>query len=145
MARGAATDPRYVAQLLAWVTALTTVPSILLYWVSSLNAALILLWIFVPSVYFYIGPLLGLLQNVVPPHMRATTCAVLLFTANIANLVIAPQLVGWLSDWFAHSFHAGPHSLRWALLIVAPTGFWAAYHLWRSGGTIREDEARISR
>jgi hypothetical protein len=95
-------------------------------------------------VYFYIGPILGLLQNVVPPHMRATTCAVLLFTANVANLIIAPQIVGWMSDWFSATLGTGEESLRWALLIIAPTGFWAAYHLWRSGARIREDE-RIAR
>lgn len=143
MARRAAADPRHIVRLLGWVTALTTIPSIFVYWVSSQTAVVALLWIFVPAVYFYIGPILGLLQNVVPANMRATTCAVLLFTANIANLVIAPQLVGLMSDWFAASFDAGPESLRWALLVVAPTGFWAAYHLWRSGVTIREDEARV--
>lgn len=143
MGRPRAEDPRYVARLLGWVTAVTTVPSILLYWVLPESAAIVLLWIFVPAVYFYIGPILGLLQNVVPPHMRATTCAVLLFSANVANLVIAPQLVGWLSDWFAASFGAGEQSLRWALLVISPTGFWAAYHLWRSGVTIREDERRV--
>jgi len=79
----------------------------------------------------------------VPAPMRATTCAFLLFTANFANLVIAPQLVGWLSDWFAASFGAGPESLRWALLLIAPTGFWAAYHLRRAGATIREDEQLV--
>lgn len=140
--RPAARDPRYVTKLLGGVTAAATIPSILLYWVVPQDAAIALLWIFVPAVYFYIGPILGLLQNVVPPQMRATTCALLLFIANIANLVIAPQLVGWLSDWFAGSFGAGAQSLRWALLIIAPTGFWAAWHLWRSGATIREDELR---
>ena len=139
--RRAAADPQYVSKLLAWVTASTTIPSILLYWVGSTSVATALLWIFVPSVYFYIGPILGLLQNVVPPHMRATTCALLLFTANVANLVIAPQLVGVLSDWFVSGFHAGAQSLRWALLLLAPTGFWAAWHLWASGATIRADEA----
>jgi predicted MFS family arabinose efflux permease len=143
MGRPAARDPRYVARLLAWVTALTTIPSIFLYWVTSQSAATALLWIFVPSVYFYIGPVLGLLQNVVPAPMRATTCALLLFTANVANLVVAPQLIGWLSDWFAASFGAGQESLRWALLLIAPTGLWAACHLWTSGRTIREDEAQI--
>jgi predicted MFS family arabinose efflux permease len=142
MARRAAADPRYVTRLLGWVTALTTVPSLLLYWVVSEQAAVVLLWIFVPAVYFYIGPILGLLQNVVPAHMRATTCAVLLFLANVANLLLAPQLIGWLSDWFAASFGAGAESLRWALLLLAPTGFWAAWHLWTSGRTIREDAAR---
>lgn len=142
MGQRAAEDPRYVARLLGYVTALTTIPSIVLYWVVPEKAAIVLLWIFVPAVYFYIGPILGLLQNVVPPHMRATTCAVLLFTANVANLVIAPQLVGWMSDWFAGSFGAGKESLRWALLIIAPTGFWAAWHLWHSAATIHEDEQR---
>ena len=142
MGRRAAADPRHVARLLGWVTALTTIPSIFVYWVDSERAATMLLWVFVPAVYFYIGPILGLLQNVIPAHMRATACAVLLFTANVANLVIAPQVIGWLSDWFAGSFGAGQESLRWALLLLAPTGFWAAWHLWTSAATIREDETR---
>jgi len=142
--RRSAADPRYVTRLLGWVTALTTVPSIILYWVLSDRAATALLWIFVPSVYFYIGPILGLLQNVMPANMRATACAILLFTANAANLILAPGIIGWLSDWFAASFGAGSESLRWALLLLAPTGFWAAWHLWTSGATIREDEARAS-
>jgi len=84
------------------------------------------------------------LQNVVPAQMRATTCAILLFLANIANLLLAPQLIGALSDWFAASFGAGAESLRWALLLLAPTGFWAAWHLWTSGETIRADAARAA-
>jgi predicted MFS family arabinose efflux permease len=145
MSRPAARDPRHVARLLAVVTAATTIPSLLLYWVTTKAAVTGLLWVFVPSVYFYIGPVLGLLQNVVPPAMRATTCALLLFSANVANLVIAPQLVGWMSDWFAASFGAGQESLRWALLVIAPTGFWAAWHLWTSGVTIREDQHKSSK
>ena len=141
MSRPAATDARYITHLLAWVTALTTLPSIILFWVHSELLTRVLLWIFVPSVYFYIGPILGLLQNVVPPNMRATTCALLLFTANIANLVIAPQLIGWLSDWFAADFHAGIESLRWALLLLAPTGLWAAWHLGATRATILADES----
>lgn len=129
MSRPAATNPQNVIRLLAWVTALTTVPSLLLFLVHSEQWTRLLLWIFVPSVYFYIGPILGLLQNAVPPQMRATTCALLLFAANICNLVIAPQVIGWLSDWFASGLHTGPESLRWAMLVLAPTGFWAAWHL----------------
>jgi predicted MFS family arabinose efflux permease len=144
MGRRAAADPRYVVRLLGCVTAVATIPSILAYWVVSARAAAVLLWIFVPAVYFYIGPILGLLQNVIPPSMRATACALLLFLANVANLVLAPQIVGWLSDWFAASLGAGRESLRWALLLLAPTGFWAAWHLWTSGRTIREDVLRAS-
>ncbi len=144
MARRAAADPRYVVRLLSVVTALSTLPSWLAYWVPSLHTATVLLWIFAPAVYFYIGPILGLLQNVVPAHMRATTCAILLLLANVANLILAPQLVGWLSDWFRASFGAAEQSLRWALLLLAPSGLWAAWHLWRSGHTIRADEARAT-
>jgi len=140
----AARDPRYVTRLLTWAAVLTTVPSFLAYEVASLRVATVMLWIFVPGVYFYIGPILGLLANVMPPGMRASSCAILLFLANLANLFVAPQLIGALSDWFAASFGAGSESLRWALLLLAPTGFWAAWHLWRAGATIREDEARAT-
>jgi MFS family permease len=141
MTARAAADAKRITRLLTWVTALTTVPSIALVCVRSDLAATVLLWIFVPAVYFYIGPILGLLQNVVPPHMRATTGALLLFAANVGNLVFAPQLIGVLSDGFASAFHAGTESLRWAMLILAPTGFWAAWHLRAAGRTVREDEA----
>lgn len=142
--RPAAADPRYVVRLLALVVALCTVPSFVAYAVGSRSAATVALWLFVPGVYFYIGPILGLLQNVVPANMRATVCALLLFLANIGNLVIAPQLIGWLSDWFRNSHGAGAESLRWALLLLAPTGLWAAWHLWAAGRTIRADVARAS-
>ena len=75
MARPAAADSRYIIRLLALVTALTTIPSILLLCIDSPSLTRALLWIFVPSVYFYIGPILGLLQNVVPPRMRHHLCA----------------------------------------------------------------------
>lgn len=137
----AARDATYITRLLAWGMALATLPSIALLLVDSRLAVTVLLWILVPGVYFYIGPILGLLQNVVPPHMRATTSALILLGANVGNLLLAPQLVAGLSDLFALAFHAGAESLRWAMLILAPTGFWAAWHLAVAGRTIREDEA----
>jgi len=144
MALPAARDPRFVTRLLAVVMALTTVPSFLAYRTESLGTATVMLWLFVPGVYFYIGPILGLLANVLPPAVRATSVAILLFVANLANLFLAPTLVGTLSDWFAGSFGAGTESLRWALLLLAPTGLWAAWHILRAGATIREDEARAT-
>lgn len=144
MARRAAADPRYVARVLAIVTVLGTVPSLVVYATGNQALATAMLWVFVPAVYFFLGPALGLLQNIVPAGMRAQVVAILLFTANIANLVLAPQLLGWMSDWFAASFGAGTESLRWALILIAPTGFWAAGHFWLTGRTIREDQARAS-
>jgi predicted MFS family arabinose efflux permease len=144
VARPVANDPRYIVRLLAWVTAITTVPSILVYWAPSREFAIAMLWIFVPAIYFYIGPILGLLQNLMPAGARAQACAILLFTANFANLVLAPQLIGILSDRLAAGAGLGHESLRWALVITAPTGFWAAWHLWRCARTIGEDQAQVA-
>jgi hypothetical protein len=101
-----------------------------------------MLWIFVPAIYFYIGPILGVLQNLMPAGARAQACAVVLFTANFANLVLAPQLIGLLSDQLAADF--GNESLRWSLVVAAPTGFWAAWHLFVCARTVREDQARVA-
>ena len=61
---------------------------------------------------------------------------------NVFNLIVAPQAVGWMSDYFAGSGGADSESLRTALLILAPTGFWAAYHYWAAAKTIIEDQKR---
>jgi hypothetical protein len=58
------------------------------------------------------------------------------------NLIVAPQAVGIMSDWFAGAQGSDAASLRLALLILAPSGFWAAYHLYRASRTIIEDQKR---
>ncbi len=139
-----AADPRRVVWLLGGVIALMTIPSILIYSTTSKPLAIAMLWIVVPAIYFFIGPTLGLLANVVPASMRAQTVAVLLFAANIANLIIAPQGIGFLSDHLAPLLGSNADSLRWALVALAPTGFWAAYHYLTSARTIRQDQAAVS-
>jgi len=56
--------------------------------------------------------------------------AVTLLVANICNLVIAPVFVGMASDYFAGAKGGDAASLRLALMLLAPTGFWAAWHYW---------------
>jgi MFS family permease len=136
LARPTFADPRNVLKLLAGVTAAATVPSFFVYWTHSLALARVMLWLFIPAIYFYIGPAMGLVQNLSPPKMRALYMAVSLLLANVLNLVVAPQGVGWLSDFFAGPHGADAESLRLALLILAPTGFWAAWHYWRAGRTV---------
>jgi hypothetical protein len=75
--------------------------------------------------------------------MRGLCCAILLFGANVANLALAPQIVGILSDLFATKFGAGSESLRYALLLTTATGLWAAYHLFRAARDIRAVLARV--
>jgi len=142
LSRPAFTDPRRVVWMLAGVTALCTIPSFLAYWTHSLALAKVMFWLFIPAIYFYVGPAMGLVQNLAPARMRAMFIAVSLVSANVLNLIVAPWVVGWMSDAFA-----GPHgdraaSLRLALMILAPTGFWAAFHYWRAAKTIVEDQKR---
>ena len=142
LARPAFTDPRRIVYLLGGVTAVATVPSIIAYYTHSLPLAKAMWWMFIPALYFYIGPAFALGQNLVPPGMRAVCAAVALLVANVFNLIIAPQGVGMLSDWFAGPSGGDAASLRSALLILAPTGFWAALHYFLAARTIVEDQKR---
>lgn len=135
-------SPKRVAQLLSLVTALATIPSFIAYYTHSLPLAILMMWIFIPAIYFYIGPTFALVQNLAPPKMRAMFVAISLLFANVLNLVVIPPLIGFLSDSFAGPGGADGASLRLALLILAPTGFWAAYHYWAAGKTIVEDQKR---
>ncbi len=142
LSRPSMADPRRVVWLLAAGVALATIPSILAYWTHSLFFAKLMFWIFIPSIYFYIGPCFGLLNNLAPCHMRSMFIAVSLLVANLLNFG-APQLVGALSDWFGHHLvSSDADSLRLAQLMLAPTGFWAAYHLYAASKTILADQKR---
>ncbi len=142
VAQPAYTDPRKILRLLGVVTGLATIPSIIAYWTGSLQVATWMWWLFIPAIYFYIGPSLSLVLNLSPPKMRAMFVAITLLIANVFNLIIAPQGVGFLSDYFAGPAGADAASLRLALLFLAPTGFWAAYHYWRAEKYIVEDQKR---
>ncbi len=135
-------DPRRVVWLLAGGIGLTTIPSFIAYWTHSLWVAKAMFCIFIPAIYFYIGPCFGLLQNLSPCHMRSMFIAVSLLVANVFNLIVAPWIIGVLSNWFAGTHANDAESLRMALLVLAPTGFWAAYHLYLASKTIVEDQKR---
>lgn len=140
LSRPSFVDPRRIVKLLSIVTAVATIPSIIAYYTHSLPLATAMLWVFIPAIYFYIGPAFALGQNLAPPKMRAMFTAIALLIANVFNLIVAPQGVGWLSDYFAGPAGADAASLRSALLVLAPTGFWAAWHYWMAARTIVEDQ-----
>lgn len=142
VARPAYTNPQKIARLLAVVTAIATVPSFLAYYTRELWIAEIMWWLFIPAIYFYIGPAFALCQNLAAPRMRAMAVAISLLIANVLNLIVAPWLVGGLSDFFAGPAGADADSLRLAQLILAPTGLWAAFHYWRAEKYIVEDQKR---
>jgi MFS family permease len=137
-------DPRRVLRLLAIVIALATIPSIVAYWTDSLSISKLMFWLYIPAIYFFIGPCMGLVQNGAPSNMRSLFTAWSVLVGNVFNLIVAPQVVGFLSDWFAGGRGADAASLRLALLVLAPTGFWAVLHFILAGRTVVEDQKRAT-
>ena len=137
--------PRRVLLALGLVTGCATVPSIIGYWTHSLALARVMFWLYIPAIYFFIGPCMALVANLAPSHMRATFAAWSGLAGNVFNLIIAVQVVGLLSDWFAGARGSDAASLRWALLVLAPTGFWAVWHFYLAARTIDADLERAGR
>jgi predicted MFS family arabinose efflux permease len=135
-------DPRKCVLLLALGIGFATIPSMIAYWTHSLLVCKLMFWIFIPAIYFYIGPCFGLLNNLAPCHMRNMFIAISLLVANVLNWIVAPSAIGFLSDWFARPYASDAASLRLAMLMLAPTGFWAAYHLYLASRTIVADQKR---
>ena len=133
-------DARRVCWVLAAGVGLATIPSFIAYWTDSLTVARIMFWLFIPAIYFYIGPCMALVQNTAACHMRTVFSAWSGLCGNVFNLIVAPQLVGLLSDLYAGGHDTDATSLRFALLILAPTGFWAAYHLYAASRTVIQDQ-----
>ncbi len=136
-------EPRRIAYFLAGVVLCSTVPSFIIYWTHSLSVATAMLWIVVPAIYLYVGPTMALLLNFLPPSMRAQGMAISLLTANVANLIVAPIAVGWISDRLTGPLGSNAQSLRYALMALSLTGFWAAYHYATSVRTYAADDLRI--
>jgi predicted MFS family arabinose efflux permease len=129
MGKLAKKDVRSVPLFAAAMIAIATVPSIIAYSATSTRLTLAMLWVFVTLSYAPFGPNFALVQNLVPASMRAQAAAIMLFLANVANLIIAPQVVGFVSDHLAAAY--GSESLRHALVPLAFLGFWSAWHYWQ--------------
>lgn len=136
MAALAKRDVRVVPRFTALVIAVATIPSIIAHVTRSTELAVAMLWIFIPLSYAPFGPTFALLQNLAPASMRAQSAAIMLLLANVANLVIAPQLIGFASDRLAPVY--GADSLRIALIPLAFTGFWGAWHYLRCAAHLRQ-------
>lgn len=135
-------DPRYQTWFVALATLVPTVPSTIAYTTTSAHLATIMMWIFIPTIYLYIGPTLALAQNLVAADMRSQTCAFVVFTCNVANLAVAPLLLGALSDLVAPHIADPAQSLRYVLIGTSLIGFWAAWHYYAAAKTLRDDLAR---
>jgi MFS family permease len=86
------------------------------------------------------GPVYATAQSIVPPHMRATASAILLFIINLVGLGLGPLAVGAASDVFAIGLGMGKaEGIRWALMTSALFGLAAATLFWLARRTIREE------
>lgn len=92
-------------------------------------AALAALFPAVMCVFLSQAPAYALMQRLVPDTMRATMMAVVMLLVSGLGTGLGPQLVGLLSDALAP--RSGIESLRYALLVFAFGGFWAAFHFAR--------------
>ena len=68
----------------------------------------------------WLGPVISVIQHLVPPNMRATASAVFLFINNLIGIGIGTFAIGLLSDTLVTQF--GVDSLRYSIL--AGTGFY---------------------
>ena len=87
---------------------------------------------------------MALVLNLAPSHMRSTFTAWSVLVGNVFNLIVAVQGVGILSDLFAGAHGADAASMRWALLVLAPTGFWATWHFFLANKTVVQDIKRAA-
>ncbi|MCR5875023.1 MFS transporter [Phenylobacterium sp. J426] len=86
------------------------------------------------------GPVYGSAQSIVPPHMRATTSAILLFLANLIGLGMGPVAVGLLSDGLNTGMGLGSaEGVRWALIISALFGVIPFVLFWLARKTLHRD------
>jgi MFS family permease len=145
------------------IASLVTIPVyIVAVTIDSASIALFILAIngFLGTLWY--GPVYGTGQSVVPPHMRATAAAILLFIINLIGLGLGPLAVGIVSDLMANTFLAPDglsvgacktavgaakatcavgvgEGVRWALILSASFGLVAFACFWRARKTIRED------
>jgi MFS family permease len=114
-----------------YIAAVTVGNTMLAFSLLAVNAFLATLWY---------GPVYGTAQSVVPPHMRATAAAILLFIINLIGLGLGPLLVGILSDVFAGPMGMGSaEGVRWALITAGSLGLVSGVLFWLARKTIREE------
>lgn len=86
------------------------------------------------------GPVYATGQSIVPPHMRATASAILLFIINLIGLGLGPLAVGILSDVLSQGVGLGSaEGVRWALIISTFAGVVAFALFWLARKTIRHE------
>lgn len=82
------------------------------------------------------GPVMAIIQTIVPSQMRAMSFAVISLASNLVGAGLGPLFLGVLSDSYSPLY--GEESIRYALLTVCPGCIWAAIHFWISGSKVEK-------
>jgi predicted MFS family arabinose efflux permease len=104
-----------------YIIAMTSESMVLTFGLLLVPTALGLVWL---------GPVISVIQHLVPPNMRATASAIFLFINNLIGIGIGTFAIGFLSDTLALQY--GEDSLRYSILagtsfyIIAATLFFLA-------------------
>ena len=101
------------------------------------SAALTGYFLFIFAAAMPAGPIFGLMLNLAPPTMRATSSATYLFVGNLMGLGGGPLLVGILNDFFQAS--QGAEAIRSTLVAILAVSVVAIALLWLASRTLRQD------
>lgn len=126
-----------------WVSAVAMflmVPAALVqFLVPSLSVSLAFGFLSSMLMFFYYGPIVGVPQSLVAPHMRALTSAVTLLVFNLFGLGLGPAVTGIISDRLAAGYGMHDTSLRYALAAVLIFSLVGALSILRASRFYRSD------
>jgi len=93
---------------------------------------------YLPATVFstlWLGPAVAIVQDLVPPSMRAMASAVFLFIVTIIGLGAGPQTIGIMNDWIGT-----PDAVRYSLLYVSVgMNLISAWFFWLTAKTLVQD------
>jgi MFS family permease len=106
--------------------------TVTLFGISFATYWLVISLIIIPGAAYisYMGPANALMQNMMPPRMRAMTVAIFLFVTNLVGMGLGPPLIGQVSDIMQGQY--GNEGLRYSLLSFSFVYVWAAFHFFRA-------------
>lgn len=103
--------------LVPMVTYLLCLPTFLIAF-SSRSVAVTALMFVIPTALSlaWLGPVIGAITGLVPPHMRATASAMYLFILNLIGLGLGTLVIGAISDALTGRF--GGEALRYSAMVT---------------------------
>ncbi len=134
-------DPRNRLRVVS-VALLVMVPAALAqFLVASTQLSLVMAAVALTMMLVYYGPLIAVMQSLVPANMRAFASAVLMLVLNLFALGLGPLVTGMISDLLVSRFGMLNDSLRYAMSFAALFSLIAAALLWRASGFLSQDMA----